>query len=87
MLDKGAAGTINHKIRQSGMLDKGKLGLHDGEDLRYVLSIPSTLQWQIFKKKNPDIYSLIKSSSEAERMRGCHLLHLLEPDWVVMSRS
>lgn len=77
----------NNKIRLSGMMEKAKLGLHDNEDMRYVLSIPSTLQWQIFKKKNPDIYKLIKSSEEAERMRGCKLLHLLEPDWVIMHRA
>ena len=76
----------NQRIRSSGMLEKGKLGLHDNEDLRMVISCPDTLQWAIFKKKNPETYRLLKSADEAERMKGALQIQLLHPAWVVQSR-
>ncbi len=77
----------NNKIRLSGMLEKGKLGLHDDEDIRYVISVPSSMQWQLFKTKYPETYKLITSKTESERMSGCKQLQILHPAWVVMERS
>jgi len=76
----------NRKIEGSGMLDKGKLGLHDDEDIRMVISCPSTEQWMLFKKKHPETYKLIKSTIEHERMKGARQLMLLHPAWVCYSR-
>ncbi len=77
----------NKKIRNSGMLDDSKLGLHLDEDIRMAISIPSTLQWSIFCKKNADTYKLLTSStSESDRMKGARQLQILHPSWVVFDR-
>lgn len=76
----------NSRIRNSGMLDKGKLGLHDNEDIRAVISCPTVEQWNLFKKNNPITYSLIKSPEEHMRMKGIAALSKLEPAWVVYTR-
>jgi len=77
---------INKKIRNSQMLDKMKLGLHDNEDARAVLSIPSNLEWTIFKDAHPDIYNDLKSPQEADRMKALRRIQFLEPEWVLMER-
>jgi len=76
----------NENIRRSGMLDKAKLGLHENEDVRMVISIPSTLQYALWKKKFPDMYEMIKSLDESVRMKGIFQLKLIHPDWVVFER-
>ncbi len=76
----------NERIRSSGILDKGKLGLHGDEDIRMAISCPSVVQWNTFKKKHYDTYKLITSRLEDERMKGCKQLQILEPAWVVMER-
>ena len=76
----------NENIRRSRMLEKGTFGLHDNEDVRLVISCPSTLQWAIFRRKYPDIYKSVLSQDEAIRMQGANQLQLLHPEWVVMSR-
>lgn len=77
----------NNKIRLSGMLEKSRLGLHENEDVRCVVSCPSTLQWTIFKKKFPEVYKLITSKYEHERMKGVAQLEIVHPDWVVYARK
>ena len=86
-----AALAQNRRIADSGMLDKGKLGLHDDEDIRFVISCPSTRQWALFKKDNPEIYKLITTRgtdaiADADRMKGARKLSILHPAWVVYSR-
>jgi len=76
----------NKMIRSNNFMEKGQLGLHDDADIRFGISVPSNLEWQLFKKKHPDIYKLIKSRDEAERIKGCKQLQLLEPEWVVQTR-
>ncbi len=77
----------NAKIRNSGMLDKGTLNLHDGADYRAVISIPSTLQYAIWKKKYPDAYKLLTSKdSEEDREKGIRMMDITEPGWVIYSR-
>ena len=76
----------NKQIASSGMLANMKLGLHDDEDVRMVISCPSTDQWILFKRKNPETYKLLVSTIEAERMKGARQLQILHPAWVVQSR-
>ena len=76
----------NEDIRLDGMLDKKKLGLHDDEDVRMVISCPDGLQWSIFKKKHFETYKKILSTDEKERMQGARELQILHPAWVVQSR-
>jgi len=68
------------------MLDKLTLGLHDGEDARAVLSIPSNLEWSLFKGKHPDIYNDLKSPHENDRLNALKRIQILEPEWIVMER-
>jgi len=77
---------INERIRRSGMLEKGALGLHDNADIRMTISCPSVSQWSYFKKDHPDTYKLLMSSDEQERMSGAKQLQILEPSWVLQSR-
>lgn len=81
----------NRKIQNSGMLDKAKLGLHDDEDIRLVVSCPSGAQWSLFRKKHPDVYALLTTRGGSEdadrsRMKGALQLSLLEPEWVIQTR-
>ena len=78
--------STNEEIRRSNMLEKAKLGIHEDEDIRMVISCPSTLQWALFKKKFPDVYNSMASTDEQIRMKGSFQLQLLHPDWVVFSR-
>ena len=77
----------NNKIRNSGMLDKAKLGLHENEDMRMVISCPSTLQWSMFKTKHAETYKLLTSkNSESDRIKGAKQLEILYPAWVCYNR-
>ena len=76
----------NKMIRSNNFMEKGQLGLHDGADIRFGISVPSNIEWQLFKKKNPNIYKLIKSRDEAERIKGCKQLQFLEPEWIIQHR-
>ena len=77
----------NRDIAASGMLERSKLGLHDNEDMRGVISCPSVEQWNQFKKKNPDVYALLTSKQEHDRVRAVQLIDILHPDWVIYSRQ
>lgn len=81
----------NRDIAASGMLEKAKLGLHDDEDMRMVISCPCTMQWSIFKRKHNDVYKMLttrghRTEDDALRMKGAKQLQILHPDWVVMER-
>jgi hypothetical protein len=81
----------NRKIQNSGALDKAKLGLHDDEDIRLVVSCPSHEQWSLFKRKHPDVYALLTTrggsvDADQSRMKGALQLSLLEPEWVIQTR-
>jgi hypothetical protein len=76
----------NKQLRNEGFIDKAKFALHDNEDIRMMISIPDGLQWSIFKRRFPEIYKLIMSKDETDRMSGCRKLQLLHPEWVVQER-
>lgn len=76
----------NKAIRNANMMNRGQLGLHDKADIRMGISVPSTYEWELFKRKHPDIYAGIKSSDESERMKACKRLQAIEPEWVVQER-
>ena len=76
----------NKQIRNSAIMDKLKLGLHENEDVRMAISCPSLMQWNRFKKLHPETYALLMSNREEERVRGARQLQILEPAWVVQSR-
>ena len=76
----------NDDIRKAGFLDKGKLGLHENEDIRLVVSCPSVGQWNLFKKRHGETYDLLMSKNEPMRMKGARQLQVLHPEWVVQSR-
>ena len=81
-----AALARNERIRNSGILDKAKLQLHQGEDIRGAISCPSVAQWNRFKKDNPEFNGLLNSSLEHERLRAMDMVSLHHPDWVVYTR-
>jgi len=76
----------NQRIRESNILDKAKLALHDGEDVRMAFSIPSSLQYTLFQKDHPEVYKLLMSADETERMSGARQMAILKPSWVCYSR-
>ena len=81
-----AALARNNQIRNAGMLDKGKLGLHENEDIRIAISCPSTEQWMLFKRSHPDVYTMLNAKDEPTRIKGAWQLKLLHPEWIVMDR-
>lgn len=76
----------NKQLRNAGYIDKAKLGLHDNEDIRMMISCPDTLQWSMFKRKYPDIYKGLLSRDEQARMKACRQLQILHPEWVIQER-
>jgi len=76
----------SRKLADTGLLDKAQLGLHDDADIRMMISVPSTEQWLLFQRSNPEVYKLLTSKLDAERMKGARKLSILEPAWVVQSR-
>lgn len=81
----------NDRIRSSGMLEKGTLGLHENEDYRAVISCPDMIQWTIFKKKHLETYRLLtkkgtSQDDEVDRRKGITQLEILHPAWVIYKR-
>jgi len=76
----------SRKLSDSGLLDKATLGLHDDADLRMVINVPSNEQWLLFQRRHPEVYKLLTSKLDTERMNGARKLSILEPAWVVQSR-
>lgn len=75
-----------HRLRSSQILDKAKLGLHENEDIRLAISCPSVVQWNRFKRENPDIATMLRSRDESERMKAARMILILQPTWVAQSR-
>jgi len=75
----------NRRIANERVLERAKMPLHENEDLRAHIQVDPDL-WAIFKRKNPDVYRLICSRDEGERMRGVRQLHILHPAWVTYAR-
>ena len=44
------------------------------------------MEWELFKRKHPDIYNDLKAPQEADRMSALRRIQLLEPEWVLMER-
>jgi len=77
---------FNNKVKQENIFNKAKLDLHHDEDLRAVISCPSTLQWSTFQQDNPHIYKDLMSSTESERMKAVRQISLLHPTWIQYAR-
>ncbi len=76
----------NENIRVSNLINKAKMGIHEGEDLRAWIRCPDTLQWSMFKAQFPETYSLLKAKTESDRMRGVQQMKILFPEWIVYDR-
>lgn len=76
----------NAQLRNNRAIEKMKLSLHEGEDVRGIVSCPSVEQWNLFKKQYPSTYALLKSSHEFERIRGLKEVSLIYPAWIVQLR-
>ena len=74
------------QLRKDEIMAKAKLGVHDDADMRMIISCPSVIQWNFFKRDYPEIEKRIHSKDEAERMKGCREIEILHPEWVVMHR-
>ena len=81
-----AALARNQRIRNSGILEKAKLQLHDNEDVRGVISCPSVLEWNIFNNEHPELKGLLNSTHEHERLKAMDIVSLHHPDWVLYTR-
>ena len=76
----------NDRIRNSGILDKAKLELHQNEDIRGVISCPSVDQWNQFNSQHPEVKELLDSPYEHERLKALDVISLHKPAWVLMQR-
>ncbi len=75
-----------HDLRNSKVMEKAKMSLHDGEDIRGIISVPDPLQWSLFKKEYSEVYSLLTSKLESDRTKGMKQIEILKPEWIVMVR-
>ena len=76
----------NARIRESDLMDKHQLGLHDNADTRAAFSFPSIEEYNLFKIKDPETYQLLMSKNEYERIRGAKQLQILHPEYCVYNR-
>lgn len=76
----------NKDIADSGMLEKGTLGIHDDADFRAVISCPSVFQWNLFKRDYPDLMEAIEHGPEQAMRSAIKRLSILHPGWVVYDR-
>lgn len=74
------------RLRDEHVLAKATLGVHDDADMRMIISCPSIVQWNYFKRDYPEVYERISSTVEDTRMKGCRELEILHPEWVVYFR-
>ena len=74
-------------LRDSELLNRSKLSIHDGADNRFVFSCPSVFQWNLWKKKNPEDAKHLFGKDEQLRISAAHRLSIEHPDWVVMART
>ena len=74
------------RLRDENVLDRAKFGMHDGADLRLVISCPSVVLWNYFKRDHAKTYELLNSKDETERMMGAREMRFLHPEWCIMSR-
>lgn len=73
-------------LRDEKVLDKAQLALHDNADLRLVVSCPSLVMWNFFKRDHAATYKLLHSDNEHERMKGAKQVEFLHPEWCIYSR-
>ncbi len=76
----------NQNIRISNLIDKAKLDIHEGEDLRGWIRCPDVLQWSMFKKQYPNVYGMLTANTEEMRIKGMHEMKRLFPEWIVYDR-
>ena len=77
----------NKQIRDHGMVgNKAALGIHDEADLRMTISCPDVTQWNLFKRKHPEIARGLHSKDESIRMKACAALKQHHPEWVIQER-
>jgi len=76
----------NSEIRKAGFTEKMTLGLHDNADVRGSFSVPSVEQWNLYRKNNPEVYALLHSKLEHERMRGLKKIYTCHPEWFLNQR-
>ena len=76
---------LNKKIALERALERTKMPFHDNADVRAHIQVDPEL-WARFKREHPDVYKLMNSTSEDDRMRGVRKLHILHPEWVTYAR-
>jgi len=74
------------KLKHENVLDKARLGLHDNADMRMVISCPSVVLWNYFKRDHKKTYELLNSKDETERMKGAKQVQFLHPEWIIQQR-
>lgn len=74
------------RLKHEAVLDKARLGIHDNADLRMVISCPSIVLWNYFKRDHPKTYSLLNSKDESERMKGAKQVQFIHPEWIIQER-
>tara|TARA_R110000868_G_scaffold364240_2_gene627101 strand:+ start:1195 stop:1515 length:321 start_codon:yes stop_codon:yes gene_type:complete len=81
-----AANEKTKRLRESELLSRAKLSVHEDEDIRFSFSIPSVFQYNLFTRDNPETFKLMQSKVEHERMRGAKQFQLLHPEWCISAR-
>ena len=87
VFDDDAAIKRNTMLRDADLLTRAKLGIHDDADIRFILSVPSVMQWNLWKKAHPEDAKHLFGKDDVLRIRAAHRLSIEHPEWVIQSRA
>jgi hypothetical protein len=74
------------KLRDSELLNRARLKVHDNADIRAQIMCPTGEQWILFQRQFPEVYKNLHSTNEEDRMRAVTSISILHPEWVVYAR-
>ena len=74
----------NKRARLEGKVKTGnRFDLHEGAELIYAFSIPSSKAWVDFQASHPGIVQRLRSNDQIIREKAAATLRQLKPEWVV----
>ena len=78
----------NEQIRNSGMMRRGdKMSVLDGATVSHAFSFPTIEEYQMIRRKYPDIMDALRSKDQAVREKAADQLQLLCPQYVTISEK
>ena len=73
---------FNQRVYHENVFHNKKLAIHHDEDLRGVVSCPSSTQWVMFQTEYPKLYNDLYDKDETVRVNAVKSIQIVHPDWV-----